>query len=75
MLAAYCLAMVLPALVLLGGRLAAQRSVEPLLRRVAAWMERSGAETTSWVVGIVGFLVARDALGRMPDLLPFLQAL
>ena len=74
-LAAYCLVMVLPALVLLGGRLAAQRSVEPLLRRVAAWMERSGAETTSWVVGIVGFLVARDALGRMPDLLPFLQAL
>jgi len=74
-LAAYCLVMVLPALVLLGGRLAAQRSVEPLLRRVAAWMQRSGAETTSWVVGIVGFLVARDALGRMPDLLPFLQAL
>lgn len=70
-LAAYCLVMVLPALALLGAR----RAVEPLLQRIAAWMERSGAETTAWIVGIVGFLLARDAVGRMPELLFFLDTL
>ncbi|WP_324652520.1 GAP family protein [Georgenia sp. H159] len=75
MLAAYCVVMVLPALVLLGGRLAVQRAVEPLLQRIAAWMERSGGETTAWIVGIVGFLVARDAAGRLPALTAFLDAL
>ncbi|WP_299277212.1 GAP family protein [uncultured Georgenia sp.] len=74
-LAAYCLVMVLPALALLGARLGARRAVEPLLQRIAAWMERSGAETTAWIVGIVGFLLARDAVGRMPDLLSFLDTL
>lgn len=67
-LAAYCLVMVLPALVLLVGRLAARRAVEPLLTRISAWMERSGAETTSWIVGIVGVLVALDALDRLQQL-------
>ncbi|NCT92098.1 hypothetical protein GXB85_14215 [Cellulomonas sp. APG4] len=67
-LAAYCLVMVLPALVLLGVRLAAHRLVAPALTRLGAWLERTGAETTAWVVGIVGFLVARDALGRLPAL-------
>ncbi|MBD8063738.1 GAP family protein [Oceanitalea stevensii] len=74
-LAAYCVVMVLPALLLLGGRLAAARLVQPLLERVAAWMERTGGETTAWIVGIVGFLVARDALGRIPELLSFLDAM
>lgn len=74
-LAAYCLVMVLPALALLGARLGARRAVEPLLQRIAAWMERSGAETTAWIVGIVGFLLARDAVGRMPELLFFLDTL
>ncbi|WP_413450896.1 GAP family protein [Georgenia phoenicis] len=67
-LAAYCLVMVLPALVLLVGRLAARRAVEPLLTRIAGWMERSGAETTSWIVAIVGVVIALDALDRMQHL-------
>lgn len=67
-LAAYCLVMVLPALVLLGLRLVARRRVEPVLARIAAWLERTGAETTAWVVGIVGVLVALDALERLPQL-------
>ncbi|TNC17614.1 GAP family protein [Georgenia sp. 311] len=71
-LAAYCLVMVLPALVLLAARLTAGRLVQPLLERVARWMERTGGETTAWIVGIVGFLVARDAATRMPELLSFL---
>lgn len=74
-LAAYCLVMILPALVLLAARLLARRQVEPVLQRVAAWVERTGAEMTAWVVGIVGFLIARDALGRMPEVLSQLDRL
>lgn len=71
-LAVYCLVMVLPALVLLLLRVVARRQVEPLLQRIARWMEKSGGEATAWIVGIVGFLIARDAVGRMPEVLDFL---
>jgi hypothetical protein len=64
-MAAYCLVMVLPALALLGARLVARRAVEPLLERINAWMTKHAASTTAWVVGIVGFLLARDAAGRL----------
>ncbi|WP_152192479.1 GAP family protein [Georgenia satyanarayanai] len=64
-LAAYCVVMVLPALLLLGARLVSGRLVQPPLERLAGWMERTGAETTSWIVGIVGVLVALDALERV----------
>lgn len=64
-LAAYCVVMVVPALVLLGGRLLARSAVEPRLERFSAWLERTGAETTAWVLGIAGFLVARDAAVRL----------
>ncbi|MCK0112191.1 GAP family protein [Ornithinimicrobium sp. F0845] len=74
-LAVYCLVMILPALVLLGARFIAHRQVEPLLRRIARWMERSAGEMTAWIVGIVGFLLARDALARMPGLVEFLDRL
>lgn len=67
-LAAYCAVMVVPALVLLAARMLARRLVEPLLERLAGWMAREGAETTAWIVGIVGFLVARDAIARVPEL-------
>lgn len=71
-LAGYCLVMLLPALVLLALRVVARRVVEPVLEKVGAWMERSAGETTAWIVGIVGFLVARDALARMPETLELL---
>ena len=61
-LAAYCVVMVLPALVLMAARVAAGRLVEPLLDRLNAWMTKNAASTTAWVVGIVGFLLARDAV-------------
>lgn len=73
-LAGYCLVMILPALVLMAGRLVARRAVGPVLERLSRWMERHGGETTGWIVGIVGFLVARDAVGRMPELISFLDA-
>lgn len=60
-LGGYCLLMILPALLLMLGRTVAGRLVEPPLRRLAAWLERTGGETTAWIVGIVGFLLAREA--------------
>ena len=60
-LAGYCVVMVLPALVLLGLRLVAARAMERPLARLGAWMEKNAAETTGWIVGIIGFLLARAA--------------
>lgn len=65
-LAAYCLVMLLPALLLLALRTGAHRLVAPVLARLGRWLERTSASTTAWIVGIVGFLVARDAVARMP---------
>jgi hypothetical protein len=60
-LAGYCLVMIVPALVLLTARVLARRAVEPVLQRLSDWMARSAGETMAWIMGILGFLVARDA--------------
>lgn len=60
-LVGYCALMILPALVLLALRLVAARVVQRPLERFAAWMERTGAENTAWIIGIIGFLIARSA--------------
>jgi hypothetical protein len=70
-MAAYCVVMILPALVLLTARLVARNAVEPVLVKINDWMVRNAASTTGWVLGIVGFLVARDAAWRL-GLLEFL---
>ena len=62
-MAGYCLLMVLPALLLLAVRLTAGDGITPLLTRIGDWMARSNA--LSWIVGIVGFLLARDAAVRL----------
>lgn len=64
-LVAYCAVMVAPAALLLLVRLVAARVVEAPLRRLAAWLEREGPETTAWIVGIVGFLIARGAASEL----------
>lgn len=64
-LAGYCLVMVLPALVLLIVRILAGSAVEGGLQRFGGWMAKHAAGTTAWVVGIVGFLIARDAGVRL----------
>ena len=61
-LASYCVVMVLPALVLLAGRIGAAHRVEPVLRRINDWMERTGRENTAWALGIVGIIVGANAL-------------
>ncbi|MFC8920969.1 GAP family protein [Cellulosimicrobium sp. NPDC057127] len=64
-LAAYCVVMVAPALLLLLGRLVAARAVDPLLRRLDAWLTKNAAEMTGWVLGVLGVLLALNAMGRL----------
>ncbi|WP_069386039.1 GAP family protein [Cellulosimicrobium cellulans] len=64
-LAAYCVVMVAPALLLLLGRLVAARAVDPMLRRLDAWLTKNAAEMTGWVLGVLGVLLALDAMGRL----------
>ncbi|WP_019872343.1 GAP family protein [Salinispora oceanensis] len=64
-LAGYCVVMVLPALVLLAARLVAAGLVQPVLAAVNRWMVRHAAETTGWIVGIIGILLARDAANHL----------
>ncbi|QEW03614.1 GAP family protein [Microbacterium lushaniae] len=64
-LAAYCAVMVLPALVLLALRIVAAPLVARPLARLAAWMERTGRENTAWIIGIVGFFIARAAANEL----------
>jgi hypothetical protein len=61
----YCVVMIAPALVLTAARVFASRLVERPLGRLDAWLTKNAASTTAWVVGIVGFLVARDAIGNL----------
>lgn len=65
LIAGYCIVMVLPALILLAGRLLAATAIEPLLTRLGDWLARHAAESTAWIVGIIGFLLARDAATRL----------
>jgi hypothetical protein len=64
-LVGYCVLMILPAIVLLVLRLVAAPLVQRPLERFAAWMQRTGAENTAWIVGIIGFLVARSAASEL----------
>jgi cytochrome c biogenesis protein CcdA len=60
-LTAYNALMVLPALVLLAARSVARHRMDKVLNRVGAWMSRHAASALSWTLGIIGFLLARDA--------------
>lgn len=64
-LAGYCALMIAPALVLLGLRLVAAPIMRRPLERLGAWLERTAAENTAWILGIVGFLVARSAASEL----------
>lgn len=71
-LAGYCLLMIAPALVLLVLRIVAAPLVKAPLERLAAWLERTASENTAWIVGIVGFILARSAASELGlfELLP-----
>ncbi len=61
-LAGYCLAMVLPALVLLGVRSVLHDRLTPVLTRVEGWMTRNAGETTAWVLFLLGLYLVSEAL-------------
>lgn len=65
LLGGYCLVMVVPAVLLLSGRIALRARIEPFLNRVSTWFAEKGAGATGWILGIAGFLVARDAVARL----------
>lgn len=65
LLAGYCLVMIVPAIALLAGRVLLRGLVEAPLQRLARWLQLNGPENTAWIVGIVGFLLARDAAARL----------
>lgn len=67
-LGGYVLVMVLPALVLLGLRLALGKRIEEPLQVLSAWLSRHMEGVLGWVLGIAGFLLVRDAVVRL-DLL------
>lgn len=71
LLAGYCLVMIVPAGVLLTARITAQKLIEPVLRRLNNWIMTKGTSATGWIIGIAGFLIARDAAARLfwPQLL------
>lgn len=64
-LAAYVVLMVIPATLLLGIRLAVHGRAEPVLRRVSGWMARHMDGVLSWVLAILGILLARDAVIKL----------
>ncbi|SCL22450.1 Sap, sulfolipid-1-addressing protein [Micromonospora nigra] len=65
LLAAYCVVMVLPAAALLAARVAWPRVVEPVLVRLNGWITRTSGSAMGWILGIAGFLLARDAAVRL----------
>lgn len=62
-MAGYCLVMISPALLLMALRLAAGRRLVPVLTRISDWMTHS--DTVAWIVGIAGFLLAREAAANL----------
>ena len=65
LLTGYCLVMVLPAVLLLGARVARPRLVEPVLARLNTWIVTKAGSALGWILGIAGFLIARDAAARL----------
>jgi hypothetical protein len=64
-LAGYCVVMVVPALVLLGGRVGLSARLTPALLRLDHWIVTKGGTATGWILGGAGFLIARDAATRL----------
>lgn len=65
LLVAYCLLMLVPALILLGLRAAADTRLDSLMHRISTKMGKFSSETVLWVLGIVGFLLLRAGLANL----------
>ena len=62
---AYCLVMITPALALLLLRRVMHERVQPLLIKIDGWITRNAESAMGWTLGIAGFLIAQDAVGRL----------
>ncbi|WAP52178.1 GAP family protein [Arthrobacter sp. ATA002] len=62
-LAVYCTLMVAPALILLAARITAAGRMEPLLKRLDAFLTRTSTNTLSWVTGILGVILIVNTAG------------
>lgn len=65
MLAGYGLVMALPALALLGLSRIGAPWVNRLLDRTGAWIQKNAEGMLGWMLGIVGFLLATNAIGSL----------
>lgn len=65
LMSAYCLMMILPAIVLLGLRVLLGGRIKPALLKVDSWITKNAESALGWVLGIAGFLIARDAIARL----------
>lgn len=61
-LTAYCLLMVLPAIVLTAARVAFAHRVDPVLVRINDWFTRHSDKAVGWTVGGIGIGVAVNAV-------------
>lgn len=57
LLAAYCVVMLLPALLLFAGRALAKQTVTPVLSRIDGWFAEHGQSTVAWVLGALGVVL------------------
>ncbi|MBD2761989.1 GAP family protein [Kocuria sp. cx-116] len=68
LLAGYCLVMIAPALILTLGRLVARNALERPLSALDRWLTKNAQSTTSWIIGIVGVLLAINAFGMLQSM-------
>ncbi|WP_378733697.1 GAP family protein [Nocardia brasiliensis] len=64
-LAAYCLVMTLPALVLAAARLLAHERIDPLLQRINNWLTKNSAKAIGWAVGGIGIWLTLNAAATL----------
>lgn len=64
-LAGYALVMAIPALALLGLARIGAPWVDRLLDRTGGWIERNAEGMLGWMLGIVGFFLAANAIGSL----------
>lgn len=62
LLLGYCLVMILPTITLTAGRIVAREALEAPLTKLDTWLTKHTQATTAWVIGIVGFILAAQAV-------------
>ncbi|QNG20272.1 hypothetical protein G4H71_12970 [Rhodococcus triatomae] len=65
LLAGYCLIMVIPAGIVLAARVAGGARLDGPLQRLDGFLSRHADSAIGWVIGIAGFLLARDAAAAL----------